>query len=671
MGNPASGLPGAPLRECAMAGQEQLAAILSHVLGEQRASMMTAMEEMLGRVVPPRDRGNDNKVMAKYFRVDKFDGGRDKWEEWSFTFLRNVRSMSRTAYEVLKKYEGHTDDVDEELVLNEEEQKRSAEVYDVMCQVCSGEALMVVKSVDDMRGVRAWQVLYRKYNPRTMARGARMMYDAVRPPKIKELSEFETAVAKWEEKVKRLTTQFDEKLTERMKIAIFTGMLPLSLQDYVFVHMEKDCGYEEVRDKVGRIVSNKVAISTGPAPMDVGDVGGQGDEWWYEEEQYDDEGEHHVDVITGRDQCRNCHGYGHYARDCPTKVKGKGKASKGGDKGKGKAKGKGAQGDDWRYKGGVKSSGYSFQQHSGGGKGGAYEHWQYNPKGKSKGKGYQGVCWTCGKIGHKASECTAMDTNCVENDGDQTVEIEGMWDVGNVLVKAKGLEVRNKYAALEEEEEEENDEKVTTDGSENQGVEHRKKSEPTLTMKTYAQAVGTKGGWRSAAPRNKRTAPAGTVEKTTAPDPDAVEIAEVGIEEAVANRMLTRPSTMTFNVAGVCKPLVSAVRVVEAGNRIVMDSNGSYVENKRTGEKMQLRSKKGVFVFDVKYQDGDTGEITLDSGAGVSVWPKDHKRNLISLGPKKEGLKLVAANGTAIENVGQAKVIFQGVAPTAPFSGQP
>ena len=152
---------------------------------------------------------------------------------------------------------------------------------------------------------------------------------------------------------------------------------------------------------------------------------------------------------------------------------------------------------------------------------------------------------------------------------------------------------------------------------------------------------------------------------------DVVEIAEIDNDEVMADKTLTRSSTMAFNVAGVCKPLVSAVKVAEAGNRIIMDSEGSYVENKKTSERMQLRSKKGVFVFDVKYQNGDTGEITLDSGAGVSVWPKGHKRELIRVGPKKEGLKLVAANGTAIENIGQTKLIFQGVAPTAPFSGQP
>ena len=132
---------------------------------------------------------------------------------------------------------------------------------------------MVVRSVDDMEGIKAWQRLHRKYNPRTMARGVRMLTEVIGPPKIKELSNFETSVTTWEEKVKRLTAQFDEKLSDNMKIAIFTNMMPGSLQDYIYIHTEKDCKYEDVREKVGALVSNKVAANTGPTPMDVGDVG--------------------------------------------------------------------------------------------------------------------------------------------------------------------------------------------------------------------------------------------------------------------------------------------------------------------------------------------------------------------------------------------------------------
>ena len=108
----------------------------------------------------------------------------------------------------------------------------------------------------------------------------------------------------------------------------------------------------------------------------------------------------------------------------------------------------------------------------------------------------------------------------------------------------------------------------------------------------------------------------------------------------------------------------------EAGNRIVMDPEPgkSYVENIMTGGRMMLKKDKGTFVFEVEYlDDGEKGHITLDSGAGVSVWPKKLKEALKTF-PKKKGLSMVVANGTKIENFGQKLITFKGV--RSPFSGR-
>ena len=117
-----------------------------------------------------------------------------------------------------------------------------------------------------------------------------------------------------------------------------------------------------------------------------------------------------------------------------------------------------------------------------------------------------------------------------------------------------------------------------------------------------------------------------------------------------------------FNVANVAKPLASAAKVVEAGNRIVMDPEPgkSYVENIITGERMLLKKDKGTYIFEVKYlDDGKMGSITLDSGAGVSVWPMKMKEGVETL-PKKAGLNMIAANGTKIYNYGQKMIKFKG-----------
>ena len=153
-------------------------------------------------------------------------------------------------------------------------------------------------------------------------------------------------------------------------------------------------------------------------------------------------------------------------------------------------------------------------------------------------------------------------------------------------------------------------------------------------------------------------------------DVERETVYESGEVRPGGERGWTRLSSVGFNLAGVCKPLISAAEVVSKGNRVVMDPNPerSHIENLQTGEKMKLRTQKGVFVIDVKYQNGEEGTITLDSGAGVSVWPKAWAQYAEEVGPKKPGLKMIAANGTAIENVGRAKVVIKGRKPLD-FSG--
>ena len=47
------------------------------------------------------------------------------------------------------------------------------------------------------------------------------------------------------------------------------------------------------------------------------------------------------------------------------------------------------------------------------------------------------------------------------------------------------------------------------------------------------------------------------------------------------------------------RPLMSVKRVCKNGNRVVFDDEGSYVENKKTGEKMVIEEDDGDYVLDV------------------------------------------------------------------------
>jgi len=200
--------------------------------------------------------------------------------------------------------------------------------------------------------------------------------------------------------------------------------------------VEKDVAYEELRDKVQAMVGNKIATTMGPAPMDVGEVNWQPAAG---EAAGEDGGEWGVDAVWPSTQCHQCGGYGHLARDCPTKGPGKGGkgAEKGGFKGFVKGGFKGVE------KGAGKGGGGKGTWKGGGGKGGP-------------GKGYQGTCWKCGRVGHKAAECQVAGAGAVEAEvqeevveGAVEVEMGGVWVIGSV--HADEVETSNKFNVLAEE----------------------------------------------------------------------------------------------------------------------------------------------------------------------------------------------------------------------------
>ena len=66
--------------------------------------------------------------------------------------------------------------------------------------------------------------------------------------------------------------------------------------------------------------------------------------------------------------------------------------------------------------------------------------------------------------------------------------------------------------------------------------------------------------------------------------------------------MVTREMTtrgMTFQAAGVAKPLGSVKRMLQNGHRVIFDEGGSYIQNKATGEINWMREEDGNFMLDV------------------------------------------------------------------------
>jgi hypothetical protein len=279
----------------------------------------------------------------------KFNGNMEDWTDWSFVFRRSIKANSVGAYEMMVKMEmsdPKAGPVDELGDLTVEEDKYSAELYDILCQVCEGDAMSILKNVMDCSGARAWQRLWRKYNPKTMARRIVMLTEVTGPARIADVKEVEKAINSWEVKYTKLHNEFNENLSDPMKIAIVLNMMPRIIQEHVYSHIGTEDTYENTIYKMKLMAGQKTAMDMGGlVPMDIGRVEKEKElekeisrkliETW----QYEDEGEGEygdMGAVGMNAKCHRCGGFGHMQRECATARddrkggKGKGKDGKGG-----------------------------------------------------------------------------------------------------------------------------------------------------------------------------------------------------------------------------------------------------------------------------------------------------------------------------------------------------
>ena len=100
--------------------------------------------------------------------------------------------------------------------------------------------------------------------------------------------------------------------------------------------------------------------------------------------------------------------------------------------------------------------------------------------------------------------------------------------------------------------------------------------------------------------------------------------------------------------------------MTQNGNRVVFDEERSYIQNKRTGQEMNLISEKGVYKLDVVFMNGEKaerGKIIIDSGAADNVMPANGLSE-VPMREKERGVNFSAANGKPMANHGRKEVDF-------------
>ena len=558
-----------------------------------------------------RRRTAGRRIEAKNFsRVQNFDGNAAKFGDWVFQIKLAMRACAPSIAELMEKFARQKEEVtmDDVEMEDSDGEKLAAEIYDIIGMTVMGEALTIVKGVQDMNGVEAYRRLFRRYSPNTPARSLVRFMEVLNPGRAKDVHDLANKLENWELKVAVFEKEDGESVSEKVKVAVLLGMCTQELQDLIVQRSEKLETYKDVKATVMNFVDNRKAQYM-PTPMDIGNL----DEDWGNEE-YE---EVHLDEV-GRSQCYRCGGTGHMARDCATpdtRMKGKGKGDMKGEKGKG-MKGQWQKGGfgkgEYHQKGSTYGKGdYGQNYFKGNYMKGQYPQKGFFQKGTSKGKGYQGECWNCGKVGHKSNECTKMMVdNVMEEVVEEECEVGGLWRIGNLEVEKECKEMRPTPQCGDD----------VGSSFALEAVDCIRQSGTFTVVKEMSKSFTSFG-------RGEIVVDSGAGESVWPSDllkEIPTKIADVDKRNNVyvaanGNKMPNRGkkevkfrqngdkkiSAMVFQVTDVKRPLASVKRIVEKGNVVVFGPEESFVQNIATGKKMEIVERNGF--RDGRRVDGDRG----------------------------------------------------------------
>jgi hypothetical protein len=166
-------------------------------------------------------KGINTLLDERYFRrLDKFTGEEGKWQEWFFNLMVTLGNLDIKLVNAFEAFIRETTgpwtpgSLTETMLPSDVKDKFASELFGLLCNLTSGEANIVVRSILDKGagycGFAAMHVLNVRFNPKTPTRILQFLSVVVQPPPVKDIRFLAKAVEDWEAKKMKLKSEFKE-----------------------------------------------------------------------------------------------------------------------------------------------------------------------------------------------------------------------------------------------------------------------------------------------------------------------------------------------------------------------------------------------------------------------------------------------------------------------------